>query len=50
MLSVEQDLFQSNDYHRHPCGLRHGMADPKVKTSQQDSLGPNSSWLNQQDC
>lgn len=47
MLSVEQDLFQSNDYHRHPCGLRHGMADPKVKTSQTRFSGPNSSWLNQ---
>lgn len=47
MLSVEQDLFQSNDYRRHPCGLRHGMADPKVKTSQTRFSGPKSSWLNQ---
>lgn len=47
MLSVEQDLFQSNAYGRHPCGLRHGMADPEVKTSQMRFSGPNSSWLNQ---
>lgn len=47
MLSIEQDLFQSNAYGRHPCGLRHGMVDPKVKTLQTRFSGLNSSWLKQ---
>lgn len=47
MLSIEQALFQPDDYGRHPCGLKHGMAGPKVKTSQTRFSGPNSSWLNQ---
>lgn len=47
VLSVEQDLFQSNAYGRHPCDLRHAVADPKVKTLQTRFSGLNSSWLNQ---